>query len=103
MKLDEFEDLVSTISERCFCAGWQSAMEFRLWLVVVGANDTELAQSNVSDLELQKLRSHLISEKTWIIFRDGPTLIPLAEWLPLVDQFRKAPDSFIKLLEIPAF
>lgn len=89
MTLEEFDALVSAISERAFCAGWQGDIEMDLWLITVGAHETRIAQSEVSPEELRKLREHLATERTWIVWRTDPVLVPLAEWFPLMDAFRR--------------
>jgi hypothetical protein len=73
--------LMSEISERCYRAGWMEGLEFALWDVVNGGN-RKYGQHEISQVEIDELRS--LSEKCdcWIMFDDNLEEIPIkiAEW-----------------------
>lgn len=56
MTLPEFDDLLAEISERAFSSGWQSGIEFELWLIATGAKEPVLGRTTVTVLELERLR-----------------------------------------------
>lgn len=99
MTLSEFDDLLGEISERAYCSGWQSGIEFELWMIVVGARDPRLGQTSVTAGELLKLRHHLANESSWVTFDksvDEPKLIDLDRWLIGVDAYRTDPRSVLR-------
>lgn len=103
MTLGEFDDLLAEISERAFSSGWQSGIEFELWLIATGAKDPVLGRTPVTGPELERLRTHLAETSTWLSFdhqRDEPVLRSMDEWLPACDRYRKDPASAARIWSV---
>ena len=84
-KRDTLRQLMSDISEDCWCAGWLIGTEFALWQFVLdGPGDW--GQDSVSQAQIDELKrlSELVGG--WFYWDDDPdhfdaTFIPMAEWL----------------------
>lgn len=90
-KQDKLYELMSDISEECYCAGWMTGNEFFLWSVINGGN-RKYGMGVVTDDQIQKLKS--LSEELggWIFWYDsgsdsdkwGPKFITMEKWLEMV-------------------
>lgn len=93
-------ELMSDISEDCWCAGWLSCNEYSLWGMVTNpAAERRYGFSRVEDDQVAELKA--LSERTggWIIYWDdsfdpkatlaewGERFIPMADWLKLWEPF----------------
>jgi hypothetical protein len=77
--------LMETLSERCWCAGWEIDLEYNLWAVMHG--DSPAGYGMFPD-ELDDLR--VLSERIggWIVRNDGHAdgsdewrrIMPIEEW-----------------------
>jgi hypothetical protein len=84
-------DLMSDISERCYCAGWLGGLEYILWHMLTDpAASREFGMGVVEDEEIADLRA--ISEEIggWICWQHhapcGERFVPMAEWLKMVEE-----------------
>ena len=92
-------DLMSDISEDAYCAGWNSGNEYRLWAMLAEPGDSGIySRTVVTDEQIAEMRrlSELIGG--WIEYVCDPTIehaawgerfVPLADWLPRFDEFRR--------------
>lgn len=86
--------LMSDISEECYCAGWMSGNEYTLWRMV--SDQTEERRYGMHEVEAEQIDDmRAISAEIggWIRWRDddedkdlasdewGPVFTPMAEWL----------------------
>jgi len=76
-------DVMSDISEDCYCAGWLTGLEFMLWGAVVGGEPFHFGMGRVESSDIAELRR--LSEKCggWWRFDDehGEVFVPIDEWL----------------------
>lgn len=77
-------NLMSDISERCYCAGWEVGNGYILWGMVVGDILPKYGQSYVSETELGVLK--LLSERLngwfyWPKGADDKVFIEMDKWL----------------------
>ncbi len=74
-------DVMGGISERIWCAGWLTGLEYHLWEWLVG-DGSWAKRGRVTEGERRVLRvlSDLVGG--WIRFDDdnGETFVPMAEW-----------------------
>ena len=84
----ELHDLMSDISEDCWCAGWMDDLEYRLWKMCVGGS-REYGQDRVSEAQIQLLRELSKRCGGWIIFHDitEETFVSLREWEELYNEY----------------
>lgn len=77
----ELYDLMSEISEDCYCAGWMSGNEFRLWDAITDPNDDrKYGMWQIEEEQVTRLRE--LSELTngWWVWEDDCAFIGLDEW-----------------------
>jgi hypothetical protein len=81
----ELRDLMSEISERCYCAGWLIGTETALWRVIRGGNP-EWGMGGISPDEVVAMKRLSQACDGWIYFdnTNGQTFIPLGEWEEMV-------------------
>jgi hypothetical protein len=85
--------LMSDISENCYCAGWMHGNEYTLWKMVADPTASRrYGQSEVTDEEIAELKAISDDIGGWIRWHDdedepdlgaeewGPRFEPLAEW-----------------------
>lgn len=100
--LEEFDTLVSEISERAYFSGWQSHIELDLWLIALGAIPPKLGGTEVTDAELQLMQEHVANHATWTSWERGagPRLVPLLDWFVLARRIhRSRPWSLAPMLD----
>jgi hypothetical protein len=100
---DRLYNLMSDISEECYCAGWMSGNEYTLWAMVRDpAASRHYGMSEVSAEDVEELRQ--LSEQLggWVVWWDdgdepglpatawGRRFLPMAEWLKRWDEHAKA-------------
>jgi hypothetical protein len=91
---NELYELMSDISEDCYCAGWIMGNEFSLWAMATEtAPDRSYGQDVVPEESLQRLRELSAAIGGWIYWHDdehepdlpaddwGPRFIAMADWL----------------------
>ena len=91
--------LMSDISEDCYCAGWMIGNEFTLWEMVADpAAKRDYGQGEVKQWQIDDLRAISTEVGGWIRWRDdeedkdlpadewGAVFAPMAEWLPLYER-----------------
>lgn len=91
--------LMSDISEDCYCAGWMSDNECTLWTMV--ANPDADRRYGIGEVELQQIEElRAISAEVggWIRWRNdyddknlprsewGPVFVPMEEWLTMYER-----------------
>lgn len=96
-KQRELADLMSDISERCYCAGWLLGNEARLWDALQPGDDLKYGISTIDVAMLGRIRQLSIELDGWIIFFDdvygcslddkdcGLAFIRLSDWRTLRD------------------
>jgi hypothetical protein len=93
-KQEALYQLMSDISEDCYCAGWMHGNEFTLWEIVSDPSvDHEYGRGSVDDDDIAKLRELSAEIGGWIRWRNddddpllpvedwGPVFVPMDEWL----------------------
>lgn len=79
--------LMSDISEECWCAGWCTGTEYRLWQAMVDPEDhRHWGQDIISDEAIEHLRKLSTAVMGWIVYGDdGEQWMPLAQWMSLYE------------------
>src|SRR5258706_8627427 len=77
----KLDDLMSTISERCYSAGWIENLEYVLWYVLLNGPQ-KYGQDLITREDIEYLRKDSTKCNCWIIFDDDncETIINLTEW-----------------------
>ena len=91
--------LMSEISEECYCAGWMSGNEFTLWEMVSSPDASRsYGMGEVSESQIADLRAMSAEIGGWIRWHDdaddstlppeewGPRFEPMAEWQARYDR-----------------
>lgn len=77
--------LMSDISEECWCAGWMIGTEYRLWEAITDPEDHyHWGQDIINEAWRNELKR--LSDKVcgWIDYGpNGEVFIPMAEWLAI--------------------
>jgi hypothetical protein len=77
----ELYDLMSGISEECYCAGWMHGNEFRLWDAVTDPNDDRrYGMGEIQEYQVQRLRELSQLVNGWWVWEDDAAFIGLDEW-----------------------
>jgi hypothetical protein len=74
-------DLMSSISQDHYSAGWMMGLEYDLWRIVIGETDRYVYP--LGDHEIQGLREMSDRVGGWIVWRmdyAGETYVPMEEW-----------------------
>ena len=92
--LASLEDLISSISEECYCAGWLVEIEFWLWEIVSSgaSDDVPFGQYWVLASELVILRELSDRIGGWISWSDASRsveFVKMEEWLAKYDLWMK--------------
>jgi len=87
-KQQELSDLMSDISERCYCAGWMSGCEYRLWAAIINPDDKRnYGESEISLNEVHRMKELSDEIGGWIYCSENDYIerfIPMNEWLEIV-------------------
>lgn len=96
-------NLMSDISEECYCAGWMSQNEYTLWEMVVDPKaERRYGMGTVTDEQIADLVAISTEVGGWIRWRDddddknlpaedwGPVFTPMAEWLSMYERQKAA-------------
>jgi hypothetical protein len=91
--------LMSDISEDCYCAGWMTGNEYTLWEMVTDqAAERRYGMGEVEAQSIEDMRTISAEVGGWIRWRDddedkelpvedwGPVFTPMAEWLPMYER-----------------
>lgn len=93
----ELHDLMSDISEDCWCAGWLLNNEHTIWEALQGGDRT-YGQGEIDAERLERIRALSAELDGWIVWiddRDEPGMpveqwgcrfVPLATWLEMVER-----------------
>lgn len=79
-------DLMSEISERCWFAGWEAAMEFDVWRLATEGGTWGRSSSTEVACELDVIRTYAEEIDRWIVLRrpevrgSGHEALVLADW-----------------------
>jgi len=80
----ELAELMSDISERCYCAGWLIDLEYHLWDIVsqLDFTDAHWGQDTITANDRAKLGALAITCGGWIRWDDETceTFVPIDEW-----------------------
>lgn len=96
-------NLMSDISEDCWCAGWMHGNEYALWTLVTDPKSKggEYGGVKVDQRHIDDLRAISNEIGGWIRWRDdeedpslpceewGPVFTPMAEWLAMYERKMK--------------
>lgn len=80
---EALRELMSDISEDCWCAGWLHGLEYSLWSMVQGG-DRKFGMDEVRQHEVDELRRLSEEAGGWWAFPDDATdevFVPMADWL----------------------
>ena len=95
----ELMNYMSDLSERAYCAGWMSGLEYELWEAVVKGTK-EYGRLRITGNHIRKLKELSDACGGWIIFIDGngETFVSMEEWLCLYKtrEIRKTSDQQVK-------
>ncbi|MBT9391692.1 hypothetical protein KLP40_00840 [Hymenobacter sp. NST-14] len=77
----ELCDLMSSISEEAWCAGWMEGLEYALWHIV-NHGPAQYGRRLISEEIIQQLKKLSQNAQSWIIFDDltEETAVPILEW-----------------------
>ncbi len=91
-KQSELYDLMSEISEDCWCAGWLFGNEGSIWTAIV-TGDRRYGMGEMAQADGERCKALADELGGWIVWRDdttddgmpvedwGPYFLPMAEWL----------------------
>jgi hypothetical protein len=87
-------NLMSEISEDCYCAGWMHGLEFALWAIATGdRKNRKYGQGEVSQQQIDDLMAISAEIGGWIRWADdesdpglsaaewGEVFVPMDEWM----------------------
>lgn len=78
-------ELMSQISEDCFCAGWAGDCEYDIWQAL--QHTDPWAPNHPMNLRLLRLCGKLSTEiDGWIYWAKEPKFAPMAQWLVMVEE-----------------
>jgi hypothetical protein len=74
-------DLMSEVSERCFCAGWMQNLEYVLWNALL-KGEMKYGYDRIITQDISALRELSLEAGCWIVFDDevGEKPIALIKW-----------------------
>ena len=74
-------EMMANISERGFCAGWKSDLEYDLWMIVE-SGPAEYGLIEIDADRIAKLQELSTLANGWILFSgDHPEWVPMDIWL----------------------
>lgn len=76
-------DLMSDISEECYCAGWMHGNEYRLWDAITNPNDDRIyGFTKINDEQIERLRDLSRKLDGWVVWDDevGERFVTIEEW-----------------------
>lgn len=82
---ETLRDLMSDISEDCWCAAWLHGLEYSLWAMVKGG-DRKFGMDEVRKHEVDELRRLSAECGGWWVWSDkalDEAFVPMAEWLEM--------------------
>ena len=98
-KQSKLFQLMSDISEQCYCAAWMHGNEYVLWEMVSDPDASRsYGQDVVAEEDIDALRMLSSDINGWIRWRDdeespdddwGPEFVPMTEWLAMYDRWIK--------------
>lgn len=83
--------LMETLSESCWCAGWEHSTEYALWGIVAGDRSPEWGQDIVTEDQRNDLITFATRAGAWVAWQRGGKfdpfdhyawyrIVPLDEW-----------------------
>lgn len=82
-------DLVSDISEDCYCAGWMHGIEFDLWAVICG-DATDYAGVTLADHRVQALARIARDADGWVRYGDsGVESVDSVTWAKMYAAYKE--------------
>jgi hypothetical protein len=106
-KQAQLASLMSFISERCWCAGWISGNEFRLWKAVIEPNDDFCyGFSNIESHQVEEMRKLSREIGGWFTWQDSSNIqesresfISMNDWLQVYSTF--SDQDMFELCQLP--
>lgn len=97
-KQREMYDLMSEISEDCWCAGWMMGLEYAIW-GAMRDGDLSYGMNSMEPETLEKVRALFNELGGWIVWKDDLTDdgMPIDDWGPY---FVTTEDWMLHYLEI---
>lgn len=100
IKAEELCQLMSNISEYCYCAGWMMGLEYSLWDIVNNPQNRSYGFSEVSLEDIDNLKKLSSELNGWIIWKDdnfgftreeidkwGNYFVAIEDWLKMVERY----------------
>ena len=84
-------EMMSDISEDCWCAGWMSGLEFLLWEAVSTGDAGSWARHGVTIEHIAKLQRMSDVLGGWVMWDDGlrdERFVPIDEWLDIYAAYK---------------
>lgn len=69
-------NLMSEVSERCYCAGWMQNLEYVLWEALVNG-ERKYGQDTITQQDINSLKELSEMTNSWIVFDDILDEMPL--------------------------
>jgi len=95
-KIYELLDMMSDLSEKCYCAGWLDETEYILWQAIMnGCKKLDWGQDVIEEWELVKLKNLAEAVEGWWIFTKkgdnyfGQAFLKMTDWLDLFEKWQK--------------
>src|ERR1035437_3176520 len=81
----ELYELMSDISEDCYCAGWMIGNEYTIWRALQ-TGEMSYGMGDIDAEQLARCRELATELDGWIVWvkNDGPHFVPMAQWLEMV-------------------
>lgn len=84
----DLSDRMSAICEDSYCAGWLGGCEYDIWQAL--HHEDPWAPNRSMNPRLLRLCQKLSTEiGGWMYWADGPQFAPMAQWLEMVEAWRK--------------
>lgn len=83
-------ELLEAISEDCYCAGWLDDVEHSVWAMLGSKEPVEFGMGSVSLAGLARAKELSKSIGGWARYDQGPSPVPMAEWLERHAQWEQA-------------
>ena len=83
---EQLSSYMSDLSERAYCAEWMEGLEYALWDAVLKGR-SKYGRLQLTSQHISKLHELSRACGGWVVFddTDGPTFLPLPQWLTMYD------------------
>lgn len=76
----ELCELLSEISEACYCAGWLHDVEHKVWAMLGSKEPVEFGMGDVSPTDLERAEALSKAIGGWAQYEQGPRFVSAGEW-----------------------